>query len=101
AVQLWPPAADPLRRAQAEGSETAAPDLRDCDHRTLPPAGELGRGSADRDVSGGDFSAAMKRTWAGEVLRSWWPVRSILRVFGRLWASARGAKEDKSGWSAF
>ena len=24
--------------AGSEGSETAAPDLRDCDHRTLPPA---------------------------------------------------------------
>ena len=35
----------------------AAPDLRDCDHRTLPPARELGRGSADRDVSGGHFGA--------------------------------------------
>jgi Transposase, Mutator family len=23
--------------------ETAAPDLRDCDHRTLPPAGEVSR----------------------------------------------------------
>ena len=35
------------------------------------------------------------------MFRSWWPVPSILRVFGRFWAAARGAKEDKSGWSAF
>ena len=51
-------AADQRRRSQSEDSETAAPDLRDCDHRTLPPAGELSRGSADRDVSGGDFGSA-------------------------------------------
>ena len=38
-------------------SEAAAPDLRDGDHRTLPPAGELSRGSTDRDVSGGDFGS--------------------------------------------
>jgi putative transposase len=28
----------------AEGAEASRADLRDCDHRTLPPAGELGRG---------------------------------------------------------
>src|SRR4051812_4582587 len=42
-------------RSEPQGSKASAPDLRDGDHRTLPPAGELGRGSADRDVSSGDF----------------------------------------------
>src|SRR3979409_1480465 len=35
--------------------EASAPDLRDGHHRALPPARELGRGGADRDVPGWDF----------------------------------------------
>jgi transposase-like protein len=35
---------------KSQDSEAAAPDLRDGDHRTLPPARESSRGSADRDV---------------------------------------------------
>src|SRR5215212_2937740 len=42
---------------QPQNTEAAAPDFRDCHHRALPPSGELGRVSADRDVSGGDFGA--------------------------------------------
>jgi hypothetical protein len=56
--QLRTDAADQCRRCQSQDTEASAPDLRDGDHRTLPPAGELGRGSADRDVSGGHFSQA-------------------------------------------
>ena len=41
-----------------------APDPRDGDHRTLPPAGEC-RGSADRDVSGG-WKTSRKRCGARE-----------------------------------
>src|SRR3954447_6151749 len=41
-----------------QGAQAAAPDLRDRDHRTLPPARELGGGSAGRDVSGRHFGAA-------------------------------------------
>ena len=32
--------------------------------------------------------------------RSWWPARSTLKDFAEFWA-CEGAKEDKSGWSAF
>jgi putative transposase len=37
-----------------------AADLRDGDHRTLPAPRELGRGSIDRDVSGGGLGAAVE-----------------------------------------
>ena len=50
-------AADQGRRGEAEGAEAAAADVRDGDHRALSAAGELGRGGADRDVSGGGFGA--------------------------------------------
>src|ERR1700723_2628906 len=39
-------------RSKPQGSEASAPDLRDGHHRALPPARELGRGGAGRDVSG-------------------------------------------------
>ena len=48
----------PVPAKLVSGFRAAAPDLRDSDHRTLPPAGELSRGSADRDVPGGDFGSA-------------------------------------------
>ena len=40
-----------------QGAEAAPADLRDGDHRALPPARELGRGGPDRDVSGGGVGA--------------------------------------------
>ena len=33
--------------------------------------------------------------------RSWWPARSTLKDFGEILGICEGAKEDKSGWSAF
>jgi Transposase, Mutator family len=45
----------------------AAPNLRDGHHRVLPPAGELGRGYTDRDVSGGDFGPAGRGHHRGAV----------------------------------
>jgi putative transposase len=81
--QLRTLAAHRRRGSEPQGSEATAPDLRDRDHRALPPAGELGRGSADRDVSGGDFGPPGSEGF-----------REILGI-------CEGAKEDKSGWSAF
>src|ERR1700692_4924488 len=53
--QLRTVAAHGSGRSKPQGSEAATPDLRNGHHRALPPARELGRGSADRDVSGWDF----------------------------------------------
>ena len=50
-------AADQRRRGQSQDPEATAPDLRDGNHRTLSPAGELGRGIPDRVVPGGDFGS--------------------------------------------
>src|ERR1700722_19353673 len=40
--QLRSDAADQRRRGQSQDPEATAPDLRDGNHRTLSPAGELG-----------------------------------------------------------
>src|ERR1700753_3835321 len=50
-------AADQRRRSQSQDPEAKATDVRDSNHRTLSPAGELGRGVPDRDVPGRDFGA--------------------------------------------
>ena len=46
------------RPGEPEGSEAAAADVRDGNHRALPAAGEFGRGGADRDVSRRRLGAA-------------------------------------------
>src|SRR5215212_3301946 len=43
---------------QSQSPEVAPSDLRDGDHRALPPPRELGRGGFDRDVSGRHLCAA-------------------------------------------
>src|SRR5215468_3025781 len=51
----WPlraQAAEQGGRGAPEGAEASGADLRDGDHRALPAARELGRGSLGRDVSG-------------------------------------------------
>src|SRR3984885_8821942 len=150
--QLRSDAADQRRRGQSQDPE-AAPDLRDGNHRTLSPAGELGRGIPDRDVPAGisvrrveDITEAlwgtrvspstvsnlnkkiyakieawrnrriegehpylyldgivMKRTWAGEVRNVSLLVASAVNSegFREILGICEGAKEDKSGWSAF
>ena len=45
------------RGLQTEGTEAAPADVRDGHHRALSAARELGRGGADRDVSGGGIGA--------------------------------------------
>lgn len=64
-------------RRQSEGPEATAANLRDGDYRALPEAGELGRGGADRDVSGRDFGSAGRRHHGGAVGHPGQPEHSV------------------------
>ncbi len=151
--QLRTNAADQRRRSKPQGTKAAVPDLRDRDHRAVPPPGELGRGSADRDVSGGRLGATRgghhrspvghagepehgvepqqedlrqdrglaeppHRRRASVSLSRWhrdeadvgWRGRNVSLLvasavnsegFREILGICEGAKEDKSGWSAF
>ena len=59
--------ADQGWRGTAEGAEASPADLRDGDHRALSAARELGRGGADRDVSGGGLGAPCRGHHGGLV----------------------------------
>src|SRR6266480_3482990 len=54
-------------RYGCEGTEAAPADIRDGHYRALSAARELGRGGADRDVSGGGIGAPGRGHHGGPV----------------------------------
>ncbi len=88
-------------------------ELLDAEAGRLCGAGRYERSEGRKDTRAGHYERAletraghvgvMKRTWAGEVRNVSLPVRSapMPRVTGEILGICEGAREDKSGWSAF